>query len=35
MYKLCVFKASAKKALDEMQAIQSEQQRLHREAHIR
>ncbi|XP_062134300.1 claspin [Drosophila sulfurigaster albostrigata] len=27
-------RASAKKALDEMQAIQSEQQRLHREAHI-
>ncbi|KAM7356840.1 claspin [Cochliomyia hominivorax] len=29
-----VVRASAKKALDEMQAIQSEQQRLHREAHI-
>ncbi|XP_065361839.1 claspin [Calliphora vicina] len=29
-----VIRASAKKALDEMQAIQSEQQRLHREAHI-
>ncbi|XP_030570454.1 claspin [Drosophila novamexicana] len=27
-------RASAKKALDEMQAIQSEQQRLHREAHV-
>ncbi|XP_030372295.1 claspin [Scaptodrosophila lebanonensis] len=27
-------RASAKKALDEMQVIQSEQQRLHREAHI-
>ncbi|KAH8371523.1 hypothetical protein KR093_007843 [Drosophila rubida] len=27
-------RASAKKAMDEMQAIQSEQQRLHREAHI-
>ncbi|KAI8126260.1 putative claspin [Lucilia cuprina] len=29
-----VMRASAKKALDEMQAIQSEQQRLHREANI-
>ncbi|KAH8302928.1 hypothetical protein KR044_012035, partial [Drosophila immigrans] len=31
---LVYLQASAKKALDEMQAIQSEQQRLHREAHI-
>uniref|UniRef100_A0A1B0B5F4 Claspin n=1 Tax=Glossina palpalis gambiensis TaxID=67801 RepID=A0A1B0B5F4_9MUSC len=29
-----VMRASAKKALDEMQAIQSEQQRLHRETHV-